>query len=118
MASRLFTPSSLLDTSRGAPRLGLRANWEQFILLVLINAFVGGMVGLERTVVPLIGEQEFGFTSKTAIVSFIVSFGVTKALCNLFAARLSETWGRKKVLVLGWLIGLPMPFMMIWANHW
>lgn len=118
MASRLFTSSSLLDTSRGAPRLGLRANWEQFTLLVLINAFVGRMVGLERTVVPLIGEQEFGLTSKTAIVSFIVSFGVTKALCNLFAARLSETWGRKKVLVLGWLIGLPMPFMMIWANHW
>ncbi len=118
MASRLFAPSSLLDTARVAPRLGLRANWEQFTLLVLINAFVGGMVGLERTVVPLIGEQEFGLTSKTAIVSFIVSFGITKALCNLFAARLSETWGRKKVLVLGWLIGLPVPFMIIWANHW
>jgi MFS family permease len=84
----------------------------------LINAFVGGMVGLERTVVPLIGEQEFGLTSKTAIVSFIVSFGVTKALCNLFAARLSETWGRRKVLVLGWLIGLPVPFLIIWAHHW
>src|SRR5206468_8206645 len=76
------------------------------------------MVGLERTVVPLIGEQEFGLTSKTAIVSFIVSFGITKALCNLFAARLSETWGRKKVLVLGWIIGLPVPLIIIWANHW
>src|SRR3989442_14813767 len=85
---------------------------------MLINSFVGGMVGLERTVVPLIGEQEFGLTSKTAIVSFIVSFGITKALCNLFAARLSETWGRKKVLVLGWIIGLPVPLIIIWANHW
>jgi MFS family permease len=118
MASRLSTFSSPLDTAGTLPRLGLRANWEQFTLLVLINTFVGGMVGLERTVVPLIGEQEFGLTSKTAIVSFIVSFGLTKALCNLLAARLSETWGRKNVLVLGWLIGLPVPFIIIWANHW
>jgi MFS family permease len=111
---------SPLDTARAVPeiRLGLLANWQQFALLVLVNAFVGGMVGLERTVVPLIGEQEFGLASKTAIVSFIVSFGITKALCNLFAARLSETWGRKKVLVLGWLIGLPVPFMIIWADYW
>src|SRR5713101_533562 len=101
-----------------AVRLGLRENWQQFTLLVLVNVFVGGMVGLERTVVPLIGEREFGLASKTAIVSFIVSFGITKALCNLFAARLSETWGRKRVLVLGWLIGLPVPFILIWANHW
>ena len=90
-------------------RLGLRENIGQFSLLVLINAFVGAMVGLERTVVPLIGEQEFGLASKTAIVSFIVSFGVVKALCNLFAARISETWGRKRVLVLGWLLGYPFP---------
>lgn len=116
MASRLFARSSLLDTARVTPRLGLRANWEQFTLLVVVNMFVGGMIGLERTVVPLIGEQEFDLASKTAIVSFIVSFGITKALCNLFAARLSETWGRKKVLVLGWLIGLPVPFMIIWAT--
>jgi predicted MFS family arabinose efflux permease len=110
----------MLDMARAVPeiRLGLLANWRQFALLILINAFVGGMVGLERTVVPLIGEQEFGLTSKTAIVSFIVSFGITKALCNLFAARLSETWGRKSVLVLGWIIGLPVPFMIIWADHW
>jgi len=110
----------ILDTARTVPaiRLGLLANWRQFALLVLINAFVGGMVGLERTVVPLIGEQEFGLVSKTAIVSFIVSFGITKALCNLFAARLSETWGRKNVLVLGWIIGLPVPFMIIGANQW
>src|SRR5436309_14070809 len=87
-------------------RLGLRENVSQFSLLVLINVFVGMMVGLERTVVPLIGEKEFGLVSKTAIVSFIISFGVTKAICNLFAARASETVGHKKVLVLGWWIGL------------
>jgi MFS family permease len=99
-------------------KLGLRDNLGQFSLLVLINAFVGMMVGLERTLIPLIGEQEFGLQSKTAIVSFIVSFGVTKALCNLFAARLSETWGRRRVLVVGWLIGLPVPFMLIFADAW
>jgi len=99
-------------------RLGLRENLGQFSLLVLINAFVGMMVGLERTVVPLIGEKEFGLASKTAIVSFIVSFGVTKAVCNLFAATLSERIGRKKILVLGWLLGLPVPFLIIFANRW
>ena len=103
---------------RHAVRLGLRENLSQFSLLVVINVFVGMMVGLERTVVPLIGEKEFGLTSKTAIVSFIVSFGVTKAICNLFAARISEGVGRKKVLVLGWLIGLPVPFLIIFANRW
>src|SRR5216117_2202474 len=102
----------------GETKLGLRENVGQFSLLVLINVFVGMMVGLERTVVPLIGEKEFGLTSKTAIVSFIVSFGVTKAICNLFAARISEGVGRKKVLVLGWLIGLPVPFLIIFANRW
>lgn len=97
MAQRLSRSHAPAGMATAAPRLGLLANWQQFTLLALINVFVGGMVGLERTVVPLIGEQEFGLTSKTAIVSFSVSFGVTKALCNLFAARLSETWGRKKV---------------------
>jgi MFS family permease len=102
----------------GAIRLGLGANLGQFSLLVLINAFVGAMVGLERTVVPLIGEREFGLASKTAIVSFIVSFGVTKALLNLVAARLSERVGRKPILVTGWLLGLPVPFMIMWAPSW
>jgi hypothetical protein len=83
-----------MDAIAGTTRLGLRENLGQFSLLVLINVFVGTMVGLERTVVPLIGEREFGLVSKTAIVSFIVSFGVTKAVCNLFAARVSETIGR------------------------
>jgi len=99
-------------------RLGLRENLPQFSLLVLINAFVGAMVGLERTVLPLLGEQEFGLTSKTAITSFIVSFGVTKACLNLVAARLSERWGRKPILILGWLFALPVPFLIIWAREW
>jgi MFS family permease len=100
------------------PQLGLRANLPQFALLVLINAFVGAMVGLERTVLPLLGEQEFGLTSKTAITSFIVSFGVTKAVLNLIAARLSDRIGRKPILVTGWLLGLPVPFLLMWAPAW
>ena len=98
--------------------LGLLANWRQFALLVLINAFVGGMVGIERTVVPLIGAEEFHLTSTTLIVSFIVSFGVVKALANLVSGQLADTWGRKHVLVLGWLFGLPVPFMIMWAPTW
>jgi MFS family permease len=107
-----------MDEGTANTRLGLHENLGQFSLLALINVFVGMMVGLERTVVPLIGEKEFGLVSKTAIVSFIISFGVTKAICNLFAAHVSETVGRKKVLVLGWLIGLPVPFIIIFANRW
>jgi len=99
-------------------KLGIKENWQQFTLLLLTVGFVGSMVGLERTVVPLIGEQEFGLTSKTAIVSFIITFGVVKSLCNLLAGRISETWGRKRVLVLGWIIGLPVPFIIIYANSW
>jgi MFS family permease len=98
--------------------LGLRANWRQFALLVLINAFVGGMVGIERTVVPLIGSEGFGIASTTLVVSFIASFGVVKALANLVSGQLADTWGRKRVLVLGWLFGLPVPFMIIWAPAW
>ena len=98
--------------------LGLKANWRQFALLVLINAFVGGMVGIERTVVPLIGAEEFGIASTTLVVSFIVSFGVVKAFANLVSGQLADTWGRKRVLVLGWLFGLPVPFMIIWAPSW
>jgi MFS family permease len=100
------------------PRLGLRENLPQFSLLVLLNAFVGGMVGLERTVLPLLGEQEFGLTSKTAITSFIVSFGITKAIINLVAARLSDLIGRKPILVTGWVLALPVPFLIILAPAW
>jgi MFS family permease len=99
-------------------RLGLKENWRQFSLLMLINAFVGGMVGMERTVVPLIGSEEFGITSTTLVVSFIVSFGVIKALANLVSGRLADAWGRKYVLVLGWLVGSPVPFMITWAPNW
>jgi MFS family permease len=99
-------------------RLGLRENLPQFSLLVLLNAFVGAMVGLERTVLPLLGEQEFGLSSKTAITSFIVSFGVTKAILNLVAARLSDRVGRKPLLVIGWLLALPVPFLIILAPTW
>jgi len=98
--------------------LGLRANWRQFALLVLINAFVGGMVGIERTVVPLIGSQEFGIASTTLVVSFIVSFGLVKAFANLISGQLADRWGRKRVLVLGWLAGLPVPFMIMAAPTW
>ena len=99
-------------------RLGLRENLPQFSLLVLLNAFVGAMVGLERTVLPLLGEQEFGLSSKTAITSFIVSFGVTKAVINLVAARLSDRIGRKPILVAGWVFALPVPFLIIYAPEW
>lgn len=99
-------------------RLGLRENLAQFSLLVLLNAFVGAMVGLERTVLPLLGEQEFGLSSKTAITSFIVSFGVTKAVINLVAARLSDRIGRKPILVAGWVLALPVPFLIISAPAW
>src|SRR5258707_10860700 len=101
-----------------ATRLGLRENWQQFSLLVLINAFVGGMVGLERTVVPLIGSQEFKIASTTVVVSFIVSFGVVKALSNLISGHLADRYGRKHLLVLGWLVGLPVPFMIGWGPSW
>jgi MFS family permease len=105
----------------GAPpkvRLGLGANWQQFSLLVLINAFVGGMVGLERTIVPLLGPQTFHIASATVVAAFVISFGVVKAFTNLISGQLADAWGRKRILVLGWLIGLPVPFIIIWAPSW
>jgi len=98
--------------------LGLKQNWRQFSLLVLINAFVGGMVGIERTVVPLIGAEDFHIESATLITSFIISFGVVKAFANLISGHLADSWGRKRVLVIGWLLGLPVPFMIIAAPNW
>jgi len=100
------------------PVLGLRENWQQFLLLVIINAFVGGMVGLERTVVPLIGAEEFRIASTTIVVSFIVSFGVVKAVANLVSGHFADVYGRKLMLVLGWLVGLPIPFMIGWGPSW
>lgn len=87
-------------------------------MLVLVNAFVGGMVGLEREILPLLGQQEFGVASKTALLSFIASFGAVKALANYFAGQLGDAWGRKRVLVTGWLFGLPVPLLIIWAPSW
>jgi MFS family permease len=101
-----------------AVALGLGANWRQFWLLVLVNAFVGAMVGLERTVLPLLAQVEFGLASKTAVLSFIATFGVVKALTNVLAGRLSDTYGRKRVLLAGWLVGLPIPLLVIWAPSW
>ena len=109
------------DPVRSQPsdiRLGLRANWRQFALLVLINAFVGGMVGIERTVVPLIGVEEFHLVHTTLVVSFIVSFGIVKACANLVSGQLADIFGRKSVLILGWMFGLPVPFMIMWAPSW
>jgi MFS family permease len=100
------------------PRLGLRANWAQFTLLVVVNAFVGAMVGLERTVLPLLAAGEFGIASQTAGLSFLVSFGIVKALANLLAGRLSDRTGRKPLLVAGWLAGLPVPLLIVWAPSW
>jgi len=99
-------------------RLGLRENWQQFTLLIIVNAFVGAMVGLERTVVPLIAREEFGLVSRTVILSFLISFGLVKALANLFAGRLGDRIGRKRVLVTGWLVGLPVPILIILAPSW
>jgi MFS family permease len=99
-------------------RLGLRENLAQFSLLVLVNGFVGAMVGLERTILPAIAEQEFGMVARTAILSFIVVFGITKAFTNYLAGRLSDRFGRKHVLVGGWLVAIPVPFMLMWAPDW
>src|SRR5437016_4859828 len=104
--------------AKAVVQLGLRANWQQVTLLVIVNAFVGGMVGLERSIVPLLGQRAFGLASTTAVLSFIVSFGVVKAASNLFAGRLSDRIGRKGVLIIGWLFGLPVPFLIIFAPTW
>ena len=99
-------------------RLGLRANLAQFSLLVAVNALVGGMVGQERTVLPLLAEQEFELTAYTATLTFIVAFGAVKAVTNYFAGTLSDRIGRKPVLVAGWLVGLPVPLLIMWAPAW
>lgn len=100
------------------PVLGINANIRQFSLLVLINAFVGAMVGLERAILPLIAEEEFHLASRSAILSFIVTFGIVKAAANLFTGRLSDTFGRRRLLITGWLLGIPVPLIMMYAESW
>jgi MFS family permease len=108
-----------MTTATGARiRLGLRENLAQFSLLVAVNALVGGMIGQERTVLPLLAEAEFGLTAFTATLTFIVAFGIVKAATNFLAGTLSDRYGRKPVLVTGWLIGLPVPLLLIWAPTW
>jgi MFS family permease len=111
-----------MTTRTGAPaapvRLGLRENLAQFGLLVAVNALVGGMIGQERTVLPLLAEREFGLTAFTAALTFIAAFGAVKAVTNFFAGTLSDRYGRKPVLVAGWIIGAPVPLVLIWAPSW
>jgi len=98
--------------------LGLKHNWKQFTLLVIINGFVGGMVGLERTILPKIAETDFQIAANTAILSFIIVFGITKAITNYYTGKLANRFGRRNLLILGWIIGLPIPIMLIYAPSW
>src|SRR5688572_20287712 len=99
-------------------QLGLRKNWKQFTLLVVINAFVGGMIGLERTIIPQLAEADFGLSAKSGILSFIVVFGITKAITNYYTGTLANRFGRKNLLVAGWIFALPVPLLLIFAPSW
>lgn len=99
-------------------KLGLKENWKQFTLLVVINGFVGGMVGLERTILPQIAEADFGMAAKTAILSFIIVFGISKAITNYYTGAWANKVGRKNLLVIGWLLGVPVPLILIYATSW
>jgi MFS family permease len=99
-------------------QLGLRQNWQQFSLLVLVNAFVGGMVGLERSILPQLALQEFGIASSVAVFSFIVVFGLVKAVSNYYAGHFANQVGRRKLLILGWIFAIPIPFILMWAPSW
>ena len=99
-------------------RLGLKENWKQFTLLVIINGFVGGMAGLERSILPQIAEKEFAIAAKTAILSFIIVFGIVKAITNYYAGTLANKFGRKNLLIAGWIIGIPVPFILMFAPSW
>ncbi|MEW1653778.1 MFS transporter [Streptomyces sp. NPDC093707] len=112
------TATAPTDASGRPVRLGLRENWLQFTLLVIVNVAVGGLVGLERTTVPLIGSDVFGLTSDLAVFSFIIAFGLTKALTNLAAGALTGRFRRKQLLLAGWLLGVPVPFVLAWAPSW
>ena len=104
--------------NRPSVKLGLRENLPQFMLLVVVNALVGGMIGQERTVLPLLAEDEFGITGYSAMLTFITAFGLTKAIVNYFAGTLADRFGRKPVLLTGWLFAIPTPLLLIWAPTW
>jgi MFS family permease len=108
----------MTGTTVRPPALGLRANLAQFSLLVAVNALVGGMLGQERTVLPLLAERTFHLAAYTSALTYILAFGATKAAANFFAGTLSDRYGRKPVLIAGWLLGLPIPLLLIWAPSW
>lgn len=116
--SRTTLPKTNPGPSRSVVQLGLKENLAQFSLLVGVNALVGGMIGQERTVLPLLATEEFGLTAFTATLTFIAAFGIVKAATNFFAGTLSDRYGRKPVLVAGWIIGVPVPLLLIWAPSW
>ena len=99
-------------------QLGLKDNWRQFTLLVIVNAFVGGMIGMERSIFPQFASLEFGIDSKTAILSFITAFGISKAITNYFTGKVANIYGRKNLLLFGWLVAIPVPFLLIYAPNW
>lgn len=99
-------------------QLGLKENWKQFTILVIVNAFVGGMIGMERSIFPQFAEEVFGIESKTAILSFITAFGITKALTNYLTGKLANRFGRRNLLLFGWLLAIPIPFILIYAPSW
>src|ERR687888_1299642 len=105
-------------SGNGSVELGLAANLGQFALLVGVNAFVGGMVGQERSVLPLLATDTFGISSVAVVLTYLLAFGLSKAVSNLVAGALADRFGRKRVLVAGWLIGLPVPLLLIWAPTW
>jgi MFS family permease len=99
-------------------QLGLKQNWRQFTLLVIVNAFVGGMIGMERSIFPQFASLEFGIDSKTAILSFITAFGISKAITNYLTGKFANKYGRKNLLLFGWLVAIPVPFLLIYAPNW
>jgi MFS family permease len=107
-----------METVPSGVRLGLRENWKQFSLLVLVNAFVGGMIGMERAIFPQFAQEQFGIASKTAILSFITAFGLSKAIANYYTGRLANRYGRKRLLLIGWALAIPVPVLLIHAPSW